>query len=385
MSTFFPEREPAPGDETAGAPRDGEPEGTPGPGTPSSARPSGGLPRSPSGRIPAWVLEEAVRAQEAGAPPNFGPFGPPPSGVPPGSYGGTGSPAGRYHLPPGAPRRRRSLWSRLVGIVALVAVGVGAVFVAADLLSSSQVPPELLGSYAEREDLPPPLGLSPATSFPTPGFGETTAPLSHPPEVGSPNAAWKFQMRAANDADADPVLWSPCRPIHYVVNSEGGPDDFLVRVSDAVEEVARLTGLVFQYDGTTTEPISENRAAFLPGLYGDRWAPVLIGWADEKEHSGLAGNVAGLAHVHASTDRSTGRQHIVSGQVVLDKGMSRGWPSGSDWYVGVLRHELGHLAGLDHVEDPSQLMFAQAAASTFQSGDLTGLAATGQGPCAPGL
>lgn len=385
MSTFFPEREPASGEAAAPVPRDGEPDGTPADGTPSSADLPGGLPRSPSGRIPAWVLEEAARAQEAGTRPNFGPFGPPPPGGPSGFHGGTDSPAGRYHLPPGAERPRRSLWSRLVGIAALVAVGVGAVFVAADLLSTSRVPPELLGSYAEREDLPPPLGLSPAANFPTPGFGETTAPLARPPEISSPSEAWQFQLRATNDADAAPVLWSPCRPIHYVVNTEGGPDDFLVRVSEAVEEVAGLTGLVFQYDGTTTEPISQDREAFLPLLYGDRWAPVLIGWADEEEHPGLAGNVAGLAHVHASTDRSTGRQHIVSGQVVLDKGMSRGWPSGSDWYVGVLRHELGHLAGLDHVEDPSQLMFAQAAASTFQAGDLTGLAASGLGPCAPGL
>lgn len=112
---------------------------------------------------------------------------------------------------------------------------------------------------------------------------------------------------------------------------------------------------------------------------------MLIGWADEEQHPGLAGSVAGLAHVHASTDRSTGRQHIVSGQVVLDTGMARSWPAGSDWYVGVLRHELGHLVGLDHVDDPRQLMFAQAEASTFQAGDLTGLAAAGLGPCAPGL
>lgn len=382
MSTFFPEPDPASQDAGARGPEDEATEAPPGTGT-SSAAPFR-LPRSPSGRVPAWVLEEAARAQATGTQPNFGPFAPPPPGGPPGSSGAAG-PAGRYHLPGAGERPRRSLWSRLVGIALLVAVGLGAVFVASDLLSTSRVPPELLGSYAERDDLPPPLGLSPASSFPTPGFGEAKTPLARPPEVAEPADAWQFQLRATNDVDGDPVLWSPCRPIHYVVNTDGGPEDFLVRVTDAVEEVSALTGLVFHYDGTTTEPISRNRESFLPLLYGDRWAPVLIGWADEEQHPGLAGSVAGLAHVHASTDRSTGRQHIVSGQVVLDTGMARSWPAGSDWYVGVLRHELGHLVGLDHVDDPRQLMFAQAEASTFQAGDLTGLAAAGLGPCAPGL
>ncbi|MDX5317789.1 MAG: hypothetical protein LPK38_00260 [Actinomycetes bacterium] len=42
--------------------------------------------------------------------------------------------------------------------------------------------------------------------------------------------------------------------------------------------------------------------------------------------------------------------------------------------------------GLDHVEDPTQLMNpVTTTVTTFQDGDLTGLAALGQGACAPGL
>lgn len=346
--------------------------------------PRSGLPASRSGRTPAWVYDEAARAQVTGTRPNFGPFGEPPPGGPPGFYGGTSDPAGTYHLPGSGDRPRRSLTSRLLGLGVIVAIGLAAVFVAADLLRATRVPPELLGSYAERADLPPPLGLSPAADQPSPGFGEHSGPLGSPAEVANPNDAWEYQITAAPRDGGEPVLWSPCRPIHYVVNTDEAPDDFLLRVTEVVEEVSTATGLAFSYDGTTTEPVSRGRKPFLPLLYGDRWAPVLVGWADAEQHPGLEGDVAGLAHVNSAWDRSTERMHFVSGQVVLDTAMARSW-SNQNWYVGVLRHEFGHLVGLDHVEATEQLMHARAGVDEFKDGDLTGLAAMGAGPCAPRL
>lgn len=327
--------------------------------------------------MPSWVLDEVERAQSQGTTPNFGPFGEPPPGGPPG-YSGT--PGTIYSLPGSQEPPRRSLATRLAGIAVVVAIGLAAVFVTADLLRNTRVPPELLGSYAERADLPTPLGLQPAADFPSPGFGEQKEPIGTRPTVETPNESWKFQIVD----EGDPVLWSQCRPIHYVVNTDGAPEGFLLHATEAVEEVSAATGLVFSYDGTTTEPISPGREPFLPLLYGDRWAPVLIGWSDAERHPGLEGNVAGLAHVISQRDRSTGRAHIVSGQVILDTAMGRTWPS-TTWYMGVLRHELGHIVGLDHVDDPSQNLHASSGSATFQDGDLTGLAAVGAGPCAPGL
>jgi len=54
--------------------------------------------------------------------------------------------------------------------------------------------------------------------------------------------------------------------------------------------------------------------------------------------------------------------------------------------VPVLRHELGHVVGLDHVGDRDQMMHPSSSdVLTFQEGDLAGLAQLGEGACAPGL
>ena len=148
------------------------------------------------------------------------------------------------------------------------------------------------------------------------------------------------------------------------------------------EEIGAASGLVLEYDGTTTEQPSDSREAFLPLLYGDRWAPVLVGWASPDQVVPLEGDVAGLAYSRSARDGRTGSVHSVTGQVVLDLDLRR---FDTPTYVGVLRHELAHLVGLGHVEDESQIMHESAAVTSLQAGDLTGLAAVGAGPCAPQL
>ncbi|WP_269320367.1 matrixin family metalloprotease [Nocardioides sp. URHA0032] len=48
----------------------------------------------------------------------------------------------------------------------------------------------------------------------------------------------------------------------------------------------------------------------------------------------------------------------------------------------VVMHELGHVLGLGHVEDPAQLMYSSNAGQlTYGAGDLNELAKLGSGSC----
>ena len=110
-----------------------------------------------------------------------------------------------------------------------------------------------------------------------------------------------------------------------------------------------------------------------PARYGDRWAPVLVSWATEAEAPRLAGRVAGYAGPAVADD---GGRLLVSGQVVLDTD-DLAYPGDGGVkafaYYAVL-HELGHLVGLAHVDEPTQLMYPQGHIASFAPGDLRGLA-----------
>lgn len=204
-------------------------------------------------------------------------------------------------------------------------------------------------------------------------------------DPGAPHAF--TETRTLPDGGTVPVAWSPCRPIHYVVDPTGAPPDFADRVSAVIAEISAATGFAFVNDGMAVEPASASREPFQPDLYGDRWAPAPIRFADSTvipgfatEHVGLGGPVS----VRATPD---GVQHFVSGFAYLDLDLLT-WPdvNGEPAYVPVLRHELGHMIGLAHVDHPTQLMYGDAnSVTTFQGGDLAGLADLGSGPCAPDI
>ena len=180
--------------------------------------------------------------------------------------------------------------------------------------------------------------------------------------------------------DGSPVLFDPCRPVHWVNAPGPVPPGGQEVVRRAFDELSRHTGLQFVEDGDTDERPSDERPLVQPARYGDRWAPVLVSWTTGAEAPRLAGGVAGYAGPAVADD---GGRLLVSGQVVLDTD-DLAYPGDGGVkafaYYAVL-HELGHLVGLAHVDQPTQLMYPQGHIASFAPGDLRGLAAAGSGPC----
>ena len=221
------------------------------------------------------------------------------------------------------------------------------------------------------------------------------------PEGGGPHT---FALHQADGVT--PVGWDPCRPITYVTR----PGTLAAAerlVEQAVEMVSTATGLQFMDQGRTDEAPSEDRSSYQPERYGERWAPVLIAWSDARESPRLGrslqddpgADVAGYASTrsagYSTTDPETGRSVaagsvLVSGSVVLDEeDLARMLEEPDGWARAraVVAHELGHLVGLGHVDDPAQLMHPRARPSVtgFAPGDLEGLARLGTLECYPGI
>jgi hypothetical protein len=184
--------------------------------------------------------------------------------------------------------------------------------------------------------------------------------------------------------DGTPVGFDPCRPLHYVVNPDGMPDGGLPLLREAIAEISAATGLAFVDDGFTTERISKTREPVQPDRYGERWAPVLIAWADDQELAFAGEHLAGLAGPYAVAPTGPGSERYVTGDVALN----RAWfaaalddPVAAAVARGVVLHELGHLVGLGHVEDPAQVMHATSETTGLGPGDRAGLAAVGAQEC----
>lgn len=181
------------------------------------------------------------------------------------------------------------------------------------------------------------------------------------------------------DEQGRPARWDPCTPIPYVVQDGWIPHAGRADLAEALRRITEASGLRFVDEGRTDELPSLDRGAYQPDRYGQRWAPLLVGWVPgERTDLGLGDGVQGVSMTVAVPGRNG--PSLVSGQVVLDasRRLAAGFgPGTTDGEV--LLHELAHAVGLAHVLDPTQVMFPQTtnSESEFGAGDRAGLAALG--------
>ena len=202
------------------------------------------------------------------------------------------------------------------------------------------------------------------------------------PDPSREFAVWGLDHREA------PLRWDACEPILFVLSEQDAPDHAVRDLTAALMLLREATGLDLQLLGTTDERPQVDRPLVEDAGAGWQWRPVLVAWAQPGEGDvALTALDRGVALPVSVRDGE--HEAYVTGQVVLNAARTDlidGFADRRDAIGATLLHELGHLLGLAHVEDVSQLMSTDPGSGpvVLGAGDLAGLRAIGaQSGCNP--
>jgi hypothetical protein len=252
---------------------------------------------------------------------------------------------------------------------------------------TSTAPPSTAAPTTAAPTTAPPLTAVPTTAAPKPPSTPATAPPSTTTTTAAPStanraaalpsppngAAGHYAFLASDQGR--PVRYDPCQPIHYTANLAEGPANALADLKEAIRRVSAASGLTFVYDGESTEVPTSHRELHGANDLPTGWPPVIVAWARPSETDVLTKGSVGEGG--STWSGFPGHEVYVTGLVVVDSTQNSQLAAGFGGRSlgALLMHELGHLVGLDHVNDATQMMYPTVTGkpAVYGAGDLAGL------------
>ena len=216
---------------------------------------------------------------------------------------------------------------------------------------------------------------------PVPDDGARAASVDDALPTPAPATADEGFALWGRDQHGGPLRWDACAPVTFVLSPVDAPAHAEADVRAALAMLAEASGLDLVLEGMTDERPDARRP--LVERVGDewRWRPVLIAWARPGATDLPLTTIDRGVAVPVSV-RDGDREGLVTGQVVINAARTdlvAGFGDRSDAVGATLLHELGHVLGLDHVDDVAQIMSEDPGSGPvrFGDGDLAGLRAVG--------
>ena len=147
------------------------------------------------------------------------------------------------------------------------------------------------------------------------------------------------------------LTWSKGASIKYQISQGATPQDIKV-VAEVTEKLSQLTGYHFIYSGLSKTTAQTDS----PFTWSNGSQNLLISFASPEVSDLLGGMAAGSTVV---TPTNLDKAHLDAGAIAFNQnifnGLTPGLAAGRS-QGNLVFHEFGHLIGLDHVTNPSEIM-----------------------------